>query len=85
MNQVLYTFLGNLGHNQVSLDDRIRAYLLATVVSAAASDTTNDLWKKLGAQEGYAATDIQGIQLSWAAAQGSSNSASWNDALNGLP
>lgn len=84
MNQSLMTYLGNLGHTG-SLDDRIHQYLVATVVGATGSESSNDLWIRLGAQLGFTATTVQEIQMLWcAAAPQNSTGTTWNELMRNL-
>ena len=84
MNQQLYDHLAGLGFTQAALDDRIRAYLRATVVGATGAETTNDLWMMLGAQLAFTATTIQEVQMAWCLAEGSTGT-TWNDLMSNLP
>lgn len=83
MNDSLYRWLTNRGFTG-SLQDAQKQYLLSVVVGSAATDTLNDLWVKYGVQQGYG-TEIQGIQLAWAAANLSSSKQTWNEGMGTLP
>lgn len=85
MNQAFYTWLQNRGFTG-SLDDMINQYLKSVVVASASTDTTNDLWEKYAAQEGYASANagVQAIQEEWAKAQGAAGD-TWNDVFRNLP
>lgn len=84
MNDSLDRWLTNRGFTG-SLDDKIKAYLISVVAGSAGTDTVNDLWIEYGSQQGYSATDINGIQLNWAIDQGATSTLTWNDAMGTLP
>jgi hypothetical protein len=83
MTEALYNWLSNRGFSG-TLDDMINEYLKSEVAGSSDTDTTNDLWKKLAAQEGYVSETLEGIQIEWAKIQGAPGD-TWNDVFRNLP